>query len=342
MSRKKIIIYSLLLIITALVLIYHDLIIYGIRQGIGQLEIVYKARPVEEILGDDNVDQETKNKLRIVEEVRRYAINNLHLNDTDNYTEVYDQGGKPLLWVVTACEPFQFVPYEWKFPIVGTVPYKGFFNNDLAKETAAELNEKGLDVNIRTVGGWSTLGWFKDPILSDMLKRDHGDLANLIIHELVHATIFVKDSVEFNENLASFIADKGVEQYLTDEYGANDELLINYENNKQDQQAFITHILKGYTILDSLYVSIQNDAENEKLKLKSDFIDSIMVSLDTIDFHDRNYLENIKGYHPNNAYFMSFKRYRSKQNILDSIYRYQFDSNLITFVEYLKNKHSKD
>lgn len=342
MSRKKAVLYSILLIFIVVALIYNDLLIYGARQGIGQLKIVYEARPVEEMLQDESVEAEKKAKLRIVEKVRKYAVSNLHLSDTDNYTEVYDQGGKPLLWVVTACEPFKFIPYEWKFPIVGTVPYKGFFNNDLAKETADELNEKGLDVNIRTVGGWSTLGWFKDPILSEMLKRDHGDLANLIIHELVHATIFIKDSVEFNENLASFIADKGVEQYLTDEFGVNDERLIKYENNKEDQSAFIDHILKGYSLLDSLYLAVEEKPIEEKVRLKSIYIDSIMSTLDGIDFHDRNYLENIKGYHPNNAYFMSFKRYRSKQNILDSIYRYQFDSNLITFVEYLKTKHSKE
>lgn len=342
MSRKKAVLYSILIIFIVFALIYSDLLIYGVRQGLGQLKIVYNSRPVEEMLQDEYVDAETKAKLKIVEGVRKYAVSNLHLSDTDNYTEVYDQGGKPLLWVVTACEPFKFIPFEWKFPIVGTVPYKGFFNNELAKETADKLSERGLDVNIRTVGGWSTLGWFKDPILSEMLKRDHGDLANLIIHELVHATIFIKDSVEFNENLASFIADKGVEQYLTDEFGANDERLTKYENNKEDQSAFIAHILNGYTLLDSLYIAFEEEPMEEKVRLKSLYIDSIMSSLDSIDFYDRNYLENIKGYHPNNAYFMSFKRYRSKQNILDSIYRHQFDSNLITFVEYLKTKHSKE
>ena len=76
------------------------------------------------------------------------------------------------------------------------------------------LKEAGYDVGMRTVGGWSTLGWFKDPILSNMLNRSYGDLANLIIHELVHATIFVKDSVEFNENLASFIGDQGAKLFL--------------------------------------------------------------------------------------------------------------------------------
>lgn len=342
MSRKRSLISVIILILLITGFVYSDLLIYGIRQGIGQLEIVYNARPVEEVLSDESVDDETRNKLRIVEKVRKYAVDRLNLNDTKNYTEVYDQKGKPILWVVTACSPYQFKPFEWKFPIVGTVPYKGYFNEDLAKKEAKALSEKGLDVNIRTVGGWSTLGWFKDPILSEMLMRDHGDLANLIIHELVHATIFVKDSVEFNENLASFIADKGTEQYLKENYDINDSLSIEYYNNKNDQRAFVSHILRGYKLLDSLYVSIVDLPLDAKQQFKDEYIDSIMTVMDTISFNDPTYLKNIHGYHPNNAYFMSFKRYNAKQDALDSIYTLQFDGNLINFVEYLKNKHSAE
>ncbi len=94
------------------------------------------------------------------------------------------------------------------------MPYKGFFNQKLAFELKDELEKEGYDVIVRNPGGWSTLGWFTDPILSKMLNRSEGDLANLIIHEMVHSTIFVKDSVEFNENLATFIGDRGAEKFL--------------------------------------------------------------------------------------------------------------------------------
>ena len=118
------------------------------------------------------------------------------------------------MWVVMACEPFALKPKEWKFPIIGSVPYKGFFKKERAEALKAELEKEGWDVMVRNPGGWSTLGWFTDPILSKMLMRSEGDLANLIIHEMSHATIFVKDSVEFNENLATFIGDRGAELFL--------------------------------------------------------------------------------------------------------------------------------
>lgn len=99
------------------------------------------------------------------------------------------------MYVVTACAPFAFQPRMWHFPVVGSFPYKGFFEKNKALAEAKKIKEEeGLEVSVRTAGGWSTLGWFKDPVLSNMLNRSEGDLANLIIHELTHGTLFVKDS----------------------------------------------------------------------------------------------------------------------------------------------------
>ncbi len=125
------------------------------------------------------------------------------------------------MWVVLACEPFQLKPKEWKFPILGDrFPTKVFLRRSSGYRLKQDdLKRKDGMLSFRNPGGWSTLGWFTDPILSKMLMRSEGDLANLIIHEMSHATIFVKDSVEFNENLATFIGDRGTEQFLIDKYG---------------------------------------------------------------------------------------------------------------------------
>ncbi|MEQ8925355.1 MAG: aminopeptidase [Fulvivirga sp.] len=327
-------------LLLALIFSYSELIIYGLRQGKGQWHIVYYAKPVEDFLSDTTVDQSTKDKLKLVQDVRKFCVADLGLSDTENYTEMFDQQGEPVLWVVTACEPFNFIPYQWKFPVVGTVPYKGYFEERLAFEEAERLKELGLDTNIRTVGGWSTLGWFKDPILSEMLLRSDGDLANLIVHELVHATIFVKDSVEFNENLASYIGDKGAELYLKS--SGNENGLTEYIRSKEDQQKFVNHILRGFQKLDSLYTKNAKASIEVKKSLKTELIDSIMSSLDTLTLNDLNYLNKLNGYQPNNAYFMSFKRYRAKQPQLDSLYTVQFDSNLINFIQYFKNQYAAE
>lgn len=208
----KRILLALLFMIVLLIIAYWDLIIYGIRQGKGQLNIVWNAKPVDEFLKDPDFPDSLKAKLTLINEVRKYAIDSLGLKDTKNYKTLYDQKGREIMWVVTACEPFRLKAKEWVFPVLGAVPYKGFFNEQRAIDLKKELEQQGWDVSIRNPGGWSTLGWFTDPILSKMLERSVGDLANLIIHEMSHATIFVKDSIDFNENLATFIGDRGTEK----------------------------------------------------------------------------------------------------------------------------------
>ena len=106
----------------------YELVYYALVQGKGQLSIVWKAKPVEVFLEDPATPDSIKQKLHFIGEVREFAVNELGLNDTENYTTMYDQQGKPLLWVVTGCEPYAFEAKAWKFPLVGEMPYKGFFH----------------------------------------------------------------------------------------------------------------------------------------------------------------------------------------------------------------------
>lgn len=317
-----------------------DLLTYGLKQARGQFKIVWNARPVEEYLNDPAVADSIKNKLLYVREVREFAINELGLNDTENYTAMYDQQGKPVLWVVTGCKPYTFEAKEWKFPVVGKVPYKGFFVEKDAIKAMDALKEQGYDAGVRTVGGWSTLGWFNDPILSNMLQRSTGDLANLIIHELVHATIFVKDSVEFNENLASFIGDEGARQFLLNRYGADSEEYRNYLGEVEDEQNYVSHILRGADALEKLYSSFHPQMPDDEKELeKQQLITTIMQELDTVQLNDDRYLKKVKGHQPNNTYFMSFMRYRSRQHNLDDLYTGTFNRDLKSFIHYLKEEH---
>lgn len=317
----------------------YEVIVYGLKQARGQLHIVWNAQPVEEYLSDPAVPDSVKQQLLFIQEVRHYAVKELGLNDSENYTTMYDQKGKPVLWVVTGCEPYALKAKEWHFPIVGTMPYKGFFVEEDATKTMEELKAEGYDAGVRTVGGWSTLGWFKDPILSNMLNRSKGNLANLIIHELVHATIFVKDSVDFNENLASFIGDKGTYKFLRDQYGADSEIYQDYLEEESDEKKYTAHILRGADKLEALYSSFKGLPEDEKNEQKQKLIRVIMNELDTLTLNDENYLQNIKGFQPNNTFFISFMRYRSKQDDFEKLYATRFNSNLASYIRYLKKKH---
>lgn len=333
---------ALLILFLALLIANWELVRYGIEQGRGQLDIIWNARPVEQYLASPTFPDSLKEKLLLIERVRHYAIDSLGLKDTKNYKTLYDQRGEEILWVVMASEPFRLKAKEWKFPVVGSVPYKGFFDKRKAIALRDELERKGWDVDIRNPGGWSTLGWFTDPILSKMLERSEGDLASLIIHEMTHATIFVKDSIDFNENLASFIGDRGAEQFLLWEFGPDSEEYITFVNEDRDYARFSSHMLRGAQALDSLYnLFREGDPVSVKAEAKKQLIQKIVLSLDTVSFQSpnsrpsRRYQDRL----PNNAYFMNYIRYQSKQDVFVEEWKNKFRGDLRAYIAYLTKEH---
>lgn len=334
--------FLILLVLTGvLVLIYHDLVIYGIRQAKGQLHIIWNARPVEEFLADPNFPDSLKAKLKLIDEVRQFAIDSLGLKDTENYRTMYDQKGEEVMWVVMAAKPFKLEPYEWKFPVIGSVPYKGFFNEKLALGLRDELEREGWDVIVRNPGGWSTLGWFTDPILSKMLERSDGDLANLIIHEMSHATIFVKDSVDFNENLATFIGDRGAEQFLIARYGIDSPEYREYIGEDEDYIKYVEHMLRGGKLLDSLYAQMKEEQPvEEKRHLKEAAIQSIVTAIDTLNLQVmRNPAKRFKNNLPNNATFINFRQYQASQDVFFDEWEKAFNKDLRAYIRHLAQRY---
>ena len=181
-----------------------------------------------------------------------------------------------------------------------------------------ELELEGYDVSVRNPGGWSTLGWFTDPILTGMLDRNEGDLAGLIIHEMVHATVFVKDDVDFNENLADFIGDTSAYYFLKFKFGKDSKEYINYLHGDQDYRKYTKHILSGTKVLDSLYQSMKETVPIEKKReLKKEMIFKIISSIDTLNLYGKRNSERLKKRLPNNTFFMSYQLYKAKQNIFE-------------------------
>ncbi|MBL7858871.1 MAG: aminopeptidase [Cyclobacteriaceae bacterium] len=328
--------------VVVLSIVYRDLLGYGLGQGWGQLRIIWNAKPIEKFLEDPAFADSLKVKLRLIEQVRQYAIDSLGLKDTRNYKTMYDQQGQEIMWVVTACEPFKLKPKQWTFPILGDVPYKGFFKKEKAIALKEELEKDGWDVSIRNPGGWSTLGWFTDPILSKMLERSIGDLANLIIHEMVHATIFVKDSIDFNENLATFIGDRGAEKFLVHLYGPGSPAYQDYIYEDVDYLKYVDHMLRGTETLDSLYASFQASEDRAgKLRKKKIWIQHIVTSLDTLSLSTVKYKPSsrFKDKLPNNAYFMNFRRYQSRQTDFWSEYQDVFHEDLKGYIRHMSEKY---
>ena len=342
MSKGKIFLYSGLLIIALLLTIKHELLYYAFVQAKGQLAIVMSARQIEELMVDPAFPDSVKAKLKIIGDVKKYAIEELGLKGEKNYTTYFDQKGRELMWVVSACKPFELESYEWGFPILGSFSYKGFFRYDMAEKERDKLRDQELDANIRTAGGWSTLGILKDPVLSNMLKRDPGSLSDLIIHELTHGTIFIKDSLEFNENLASFIGNEGARLFLSENYGDSSIELALFNTRIRDQKIFTTYVLEGASRLDSLYKSFNEDMSFEaKLELKIRIINEFMAETQELPLSSLKYKDYFNDFTPDNTFFMSYLRYRGGQSVFEEALLIEHHGNLAEYINALKAQFAR-
>lgn len=177
---------------------------YVVRAAYEQSKVLLKRRPIVEVINDPQVSADDRQKMRMVLEVREFA-ENIGLKPGDSFTYYADIGKDTLAWVVMASRKDSFDMYTWWFPIVGTVPYKGFFDKQDAIEQAHELQANGFESSIRGTEAFSTLGWFNDPLLSTTLKGAPERIANTILHESVHPTVWISGHVAFNESLANFV-----------------------------------------------------------------------------------------------------------------------------------------
>ncbi len=339
---KKKTIWTTLAILLLVIIYFHQLIGYGIGQAKGQFKVLWNAQPIAKLLENPNIADSVKQKLQIVNEVRLFAFDSLGLTPNKNYTTFYDQKGKEILWVVSACAPYKFEPKEWSFPIIGSFTYKGFFNFLKAENLANKLKQEGYDVELKAVNGWSTLGWFKDPVLSNMLEGSVGSMSNTLIHELTHSTLFIPDSMTFNENLASFVGSKGALAFLKHKYGKGALEVVEYGNRLRDRERFTEYMVLGASLLDSIFNEIQALPINKKEVQKQRFIASFITNIDTVSFiNEDRYQQLFKVRNINNAGFISFLKYRERQHEFDTQLANEFNGNLSTFILHWKEKYPK-
>lgn len=305
----------LLIALVAFVVVYFEECSYGIGQLNGQLKILREAKAIEEVLADPEFPDSLKNKLHYIDTVKQFAIDELGLNESESYTSLYDQKGEDILWNVTASDKYQLKAYEWEFPLAGSFSYKGFFEKDKAIALSKSLSNEGYETRIRSVGAWSTLGFFDDPILSNMLRRSPGALAELIIHEMTHATLYVKDGVDFNENLATFVGEQGALRFLEKHYGKTSQQYILYKNSLEDYKIYAKHVLSQAVLLEELYSSIVDKSDSEKAVFKAQFMEDFVKSLDELPLSKESlYKKLFRKKRPDNNYFIAYRRYREKQS----------------------------
>jgi len=323
-----------------LALLNYELLAYGARQGYGQLNVLLKAEPVAQYLEDPAYPDSLKKQIKLVQEVKSFTVAELGLDPSGSYNTLYDQQGKPILWVVTACRPFKLENKEWEFPVLGTVSYKGHFSQQVARSEAAALKAEGWDTRVREVNGWSTLGILNDPILSNMLSRSEGDLAEVIIHELTHGTIFVRDNLQLNESLASFVGEKGALLFLKQHFGEQSEVYQAYRHSLADYEIYTAYVLNFTQKLDSLYQNMPTDWSTEqKNEAKKAAFAQFKEELFQLPIKSQAYQDFFERLDPNNAFFMAYLRYRGEGNRFEEEWETAFNGDLKRYIAHLKQKH---
>ena len=342
MKLRNKILLGILAILILLVAFNYKLVRYGIEQGLGQLEMVRNAVPIDDLLADPEYPDSLKQKLLLIKEIRRYAIDSLHLKDSKNYNAVYDLKGRPTAYVVQACEKYRIKKYLWKFPVVGKLPYKGFFDEEDAKKEVDWLEKQGYDTRIAHPSGWSTMGWFTDPVLSTMLRRSEGELADLIIHELTHSTVFVKDNSELNENIADYVGENGAKRYLASKYGDTSAVLFNYSAAITDNERMAMYFLRGAHKLDSLYQSADFIAlpDAQKDTLKRAMIQDIINNVDTVNFVriKPQRIQSSRMKNINNTFFTSYMTYYNRKDSLRMECQRDFGGDFMKHLESFKER----
>ncbi len=327
---------------------------YLVKSAWSQADLLLSRQSLDRALKSDDLSPEERKKIELAREAKAFGERVLGLKKNSNY-ESYVKLDRPYVsYIVSAAEKDRLNQYLWSFPIVGDVPYKGFFDPNDAKSEASELRRKGFDTYVRGVSAYSTLGWFNDPVLSSMLRYSDYDLVSTIIHESVHATLYIKSQADFNERLATFIGGVGADLFFIEREGPHSPTVAAERAERSDDRNFSEFISREIDSLSRWYADQAVQAESDDVKTRLKFNEARAARLVEISKRFESLLRpkiqsqkyaaflsrELDPATLNNARLLAWKLYVYDMTDFESVYKsFGFDPlKLIEFAKSLENE----
>ena len=313
---------------------------YMTSEGLRYLSIRSKAESFERALADPRTSAAERLLIERATRARAFALAELGLKPTKNYTSIVRLDSDRLATVVQACAALSFDRYLWSYPVVGKMPYRGYFDPGDAEKEVALLKKQGLDVIARPVDAFSTLGWLSDPLFTLMSSYSEAEVADLVIHEMTHATVFLKGDrpgapaggEQFNEELATFVGRTGSLLLLAKEYGKDSPELAAARADREDQAAFTAYLAGTAKQLEAVYSSGSSDEEKRARKAE-------IIAARAAEYR-RDYDSIFKGQdyrkipmeRINNAYLDLYRLYEGETRLYQDFYDKVCGSDMKTFM----------
>lgn len=230
-----------------------------------QAELLRKRVPLMYALKHYDLSSQQRERIEMTIEVRDFMENKLKLNTDSNFSRYVKLDQPYVTYVVSAAQKNELKQHLWHFPIIGAVPYKGYFKKEKAVQEVQKLKDQDLDTNLRGVSAYSTLGWFDDPLLSSMLNMKEHQFISTLIHETVHVNLYIKGHSKFNERVASFLGRLGTETYYKKKNQIH-ELKEILEKESHDELIFSRFISVEIKELKKWYKDQQNNPKLLELR----------------------------------------------------------------------------
>jgi len=273
----------------------------------GHMDIRYRTQPISMIIADPDANQALKGALTVVVKLREFASHELKLPVNQSFTTYADLGRPYAVWNVSATPELSMELKKWCFVAIGCVSYRGFFSKVEAERFAEGLKAKGYDVTVGGVRAYSTLGWFKDPILNTFLGYSETELAQLIFHELAHQVMYVRDDSTFNESFATAVELEGISRWL--DRNGTDEQRAAFDVAQRKKAASTEIMLSHRKRLEELFASDASNAEKRAVKARilaelRKKLSALETNKDRVATYERWWAQRL-----NNAYLASVSTY---------------------------------